>query len=249
MLHQVGGEDVDVELIGLDLGVLLPYLGESLVPEGHGVDVAVRLRRRAEVSLALPGQLDRVAYRAIVALPGEDGLLDGGLALAPPEEAAAHFRIFALGVLAHDDEVDLPRRAAGQRRRHAGQEPDGPQVDVLIELPADGDEQSPERDVIGHARPAHRAELDGVVLADLLEAVLRHHPAGLEVPRAAPVERLPLEGDAESSSRRLQHAHTFGHHFRADAVSGNDRDPVSAHESLPRALYVAGMIAAFTTLL
>src|SRR5438445_7989820 len=125
--------------------VVLPYDGKSIVTEGHGVYDADRLGRRAEVSLALPGQLERVAHRAIDALPGEDGLLDGGLALAPPEEAAAHFRIFALGVLAHDDEVDLPRRAAGQRSRHAGQEPDGPQVDVLIELPADGDVQSPER--------------------------------------------------------------------------------------------------------
>ena len=34
--HQVRGQDVDVELAGLDLRVLLADGGEALVPVGHG---------------------------------------------------------------------------------------------------------------------------------------------------------------------------------------------------------------------
>ncbi len=46
-------------------------------------------------------------------------------------------------------------------------------------LPADRDQQPPQRDVVGHAGIADRAEKDRVERAQLVEPVLRHHPAGL----------------------------------------------------------------------
>ncbi len=46
---------------------------------------------------------------------------------------------------------------------------------------------------------------------------------------AAPVELAPLEADAELPRRGLERAQAFGHDLLADAVAGNDRDPVCLH--------------------
>ena len=66
VLDEVGGEDVDVVLRGLDVRILLRHRGEALVPVRHAVDDAVRLGRRGDVApLPRPGQLERVAHDAV----------------------------------------------------------------------------------------------------------------------------------------------------------------------------------------
>ena len=37
---------------------------------------------------------------------------------------------------------------------------------------------------------------------------------------------IEMHGDAVLFRRRLQHAQALRHHFLADAVAGNDRDPI-----------------------
>ena len=49
--HEMRGQDVDVVLVGLDVGIVLLHLGEALVPERHGVDDAVGLGGRGHVLL------------------------------------------------------------------------------------------------------------------------------------------------------------------------------------------------------
>ena len=56
--------------------------------------------------------------------------------------------------------------------------------------------RSPAGDVIGHARRADRAEVDGVELREPLEAVLVHHPPMLQVVVAAPRQLGERERDA-----------------------------------------------------
>ena len=51
--HQLGGEGIDVDPAGGDVGVLDGQLAEDLVPEGHGVDDPVRLGGRGELAAAL----------------------------------------------------------------------------------------------------------------------------------------------------------------------------------------------------
>src|SRR5262249_47189724 len=66
--------------------------------------------------------------------------------------------------------------------------------------------------------------------------VLRHHPAGLGVGLAAPVEFLPLEPEAVTPRRRFHRHDAFRHHLLADAVAGDHRYPIIlCHPLLTRA--------------
>ena len=117
-----------------------------------------------------------------------------------------------------------------ERRRHARHQPHRAQIDVLVELAAEQDERAPQRDVIRHLRrPADRAEVDRVVLADLLLPVLRHHAAVLLVVVAGgEIEIVVPQLEAEFLRRRLEHAHALRHDFLADAVARNDGDAIDA---------------------
>ena len=79
----------------------------------------------------------------------------------------------------------------------------------------------PWRDVVRDVRVAGRAEQDGVLVAQRLEAVGRHHLAVGAVPVAAPAEA--GEGEVEAGAaggQRLQHLLPGRNDFLADAVAG-----------------------------
>ena len=83
--------------------------------------------------------------------------------------------------------------------------------------------------MIGDVRKTDRAEEDRVVPFDLREPVVGHHRAGLRVALAAPVEMLPVEGEAVLARDRVEHAHPFGHDFFADPVARDRRDAIRLH--------------------
>src|SRR6185295_4162689 len=99
------------------------------------------------------------------------------------------------------------------------------QVDVLLKRPTDRNQEAPERDVIGNARPADGAEVDGVVPGNLGQAVGGHHRPGLGETLAGPVEPIPGVAEVEAAADGLQHADAFRYHLVADAVTGDDGDP------------------------
>jgi hypothetical protein len=234
---EVRGEDVDVVLGGLDVGVALGHGGEALVPERHGVDDAVRLGGGGEVpALAGLRQVEGVAQHPVDAVAGEDALLDRHLAVGAGVEAAADLRVLALDVLAHDHEVDVAGLLAGERALHPVEQAHGPQVHVLVEVAADGDEQAPERDVVGHGGPADRAQEDRLEGPQPLDAVLGHHATKALEALAAPGELLELEADPEAAADGLERAQALGHHLLADPVARDHRDLVTAHgaPALPR---------------
>ncbi len=115
--------------------------------------------------LALARQLEGEAHDPVAAGLGEDRLLHRHLHVGSGEEPAADFGVLALVVLAHDVEIDVAGLAVLERRLDAGEQLDGTQIDVLVETAPDRDEEAPERDVIGHAWKAHRAQEDRVELA------------------------------------------------------------------------------------
>ena len=154
-------------------------------------------------------------------------LLEHDLALGALVHPPADRRIFAFGVLADDDEIDVAGRAVGERRGNARHQPAGPQVDVLVEAAAKRDERAPQRDVIGHGRrPADRAEEDRVQRPELRRTSPRASCARASRSNRSSSRSAPLEADAEPAARGLEHAHAFGHHFLADAIAGNDGDAV-----------------------
>ena len=182
----------------------------------------------------VPAQLEGVAHDPVDAAAGEHRRLHHHLLLGALEAAAADRRILALGVLAHDDEVDVARPAARQRRSDAGHQPHRPDVGILIEAAAQPDQQPPERDVVrDQGREADGAQEDRRMAADLLEPVLGHHPAVLDVVVAAPGQLVPVEGDAVFRTGGVQHADALGHDLLADPVAGDHRDPVPDHRQLP----------------
>ena len=229
MGHEVGAEDVDVVALGRDVRVVGGDGREALVPIGHGVDDTVGLGGRREPASPPARELEGIPHHPVDALAGEDALLHHRLLLGAGVDAPAHLRVFALVVLADDDEVDVGGAAVRERRGNPLEQLDRPQVDILPEGPAQRDQEAPERDMVRHAGKAHRAQQDRVERAQHLDAVLRHHPAGLAVGLAAPVEMLPVEADVVAPAGGLQHPHGLGHDLLADAVAGDDRDPIVRH--------------------
>src|SRR5262249_19944061 len=96
-----------------------------------------------------------------------------------------------------------------------------------MEAAPDRDQETPERDVVRDTRKSHGAEEDRLELPKPVEPVFRHHAAGLGVAFAAPVERRPLDVEAEPASGRVEDAHALGYDFLADPVAGDRGDAMS----------------------
>ena len=230
MEDEVRGEDVHVVLRRAHVGVPLRHRREALVPVGHGVDDAVRLRCGGEApGLARAGQLERVLEHPVHPPAGEHALLHGHLVVGPLVEAPADLGVLALVVLADDVEVDVLGAPAAERRLHAREHPHRPQVDVLAEPAADRDEEAPERYVVGHPGEPHRPEEDRVEPGEAVEPVGGHHPAFGPVRLAAPGEVLPGEVDPVAAGRGLHRPDPLRRDFPADPVSGDDGDSMAAH--------------------
>ena len=78
-------------------------------------------------------------------------------------------------------------------------------------------------------RPAHGAEEDGVVMADLVLPVARQHLAVLQVVVAGgEVEFVELEFEVVPLCSSVKDAHAFRDDFLANSVAGDDGDSVGA---------------------
>ena len=172
-------------------------------------------------------QLEGIFQHAVGADAGEHALLGDELPVGALEHAAADRGVFALGVLAHDVEVDVGFGAVGQRRAHAGHQLAGAQVHVLVEAAADRDQQAPERDMVRHARPADRAEQDRSPTSPAGPA---RRPASSR--RSACRSRTTSRSGVSSSSKPKRRAaasstlQRLRHGLLADPVAGDDRDPI-----------------------
>jgi hypothetical protein len=112
----------------------------------------------------------------------------------------------------------------------------------LVEFAAEQDQRAPQRDVIGYfRRPANRAEEDGVVPADLVLPVLRHHALMLcVIIVGGEIEIVLAQFKAEFLRRYLENAHALWHHLFADAVAGNDGnviDAIGGHGRFPFSIF------------
>src|SRR5215469_10021900 len=103
------------------------------------------------VMLAAAGKVKSVSHDAIAAAAREHRLLNGHLDVGAAMQPAANLGVFSLIVLAHNTKIDFLRFAVAEGRRNALQQTNGAKVDVLFERTPDGNQQSPQRNMIGHA--------------------------------------------------------------------------------------------------
>ena len=144
--------------------------------------------------------------------------------------AAALAGILAFRVLAHDHPVQLLGRDIAQRAGDSGQDAGRADVGVLVERLADGEAQAPERNVIGHVRRTHGAEIERIEAAQLLVATGRHHDAMLLVVVRAPVEVGDIELEAAVAlGADLEHLEAGGDNLRPDTVAWNGGNSMCTH--------------------
>src|SRR5947209_7304774 len=83
-------------------------------------------------------------------------------------------------------------------------------------------------------REAASTEVDRVEWLEDLQAVLRHHPAVLQIVAAAPGERFELDPDvAVYFLGRADHLDAGLNDVLADAIAGDRRDGVRPHHGPP----------------
>ena len=220
-----------MELVSLNIWIVGGHSGETFVPVGHRMDDAVGLGRRGHF-LCRAGlrQFECVAHDPVAARAGKDRLLDRHFGIGAFIHPPADLRIFAFDVFAHDHHVDVFGSTPRQRRGDAGQQARRAQINVLKEFAPDRDQHSPQRDMIGHTGHPDRTEKNRIERAQLINPVFRHDMAGFRVIVAVPAEFGEFVVDTELRARRFQRPQTFGHHFLADPVTGDDRNFIGAHD-------------------
>ena len=179
---------------------------------------------------ALAGKVEGIADDALGAPAREHRPLDDDFAIAPLIDAATDIRIFPLGVLTHDEHVDVARLLALEGRLDAFVKDGWSYVDVLIEGTANRQQQPLQGHMIGEAWIANRAQIDGIERGQCFERVLWHHAAMPEVVLRSPIEAHERERQiGDLHAQRLHDPDAFVHHLFAHPVAGDHRNGVLTH--------------------
>ncbi len=229
--HHAHGHGVDQHLVPAHVFELAGDLHRDLVPHHHGVTLRVRLGDDGqELSRPRLGQAEGEPHDPLDAGAGEHRHIRRGFQRRALVHPAADAGVFALGVLAHDDPIELAAVDVAQRRRDPRQHARRPHIGVLIERLADGKPQAPQGDVVGHVGRPDRAEVNCVMILDLIAPVGGHHDAMPLVVIRAPVEMIERECKAAvARCQRFQDLDTGRDDFFADAVARDGGDFVGFH--------------------
>ena len=233
VLHELHRQRVDVEVRGLDVGMVARDLLEHALPEGMAERERVALVRHAHLRPAVRLRvLERVLDDPVHALEGVDLFLHRDLVLGSRLEAAADVDVQPLGVLAEHHEVDILRAAPLQRTQPLVEQPHRTVVDVEIQLEARAEQDFARMAHVGNARIAEGAHEDRLELvAQHRVAVWRQADAGLEVVIRAVGQHLEVELPAEHARRRFHDLDGFRRDVFPDSVARNHRD---AHVPMSR---------------
>src|SRR5262249_44836917 len=181
------------------------------------------------------GECEGKGRRGAAPVRGKARPLNDKFALVMEKPPPADRRIFAFGILANHHEINVTRAAVGERGGNTRHEPNRTQVDILVEFSAKRDQRPPERDVVRYrGGPTDGAEKNGVMAADPGLPVLRHHtPVPFVVVAGREIKPRGLELEAGALGGLLERAHALGNDFLADAVAGNDGDPIGSGHRRP----------------
>src|SRR5690242_815412 len=136
----MSAQDIDQELIGLHLRVLLSHCCKAFVPKRHREDDTIGLRGRSDMVLASASEFERILHDPIATLAGEHILLNRHLKISVAMQPPSDFGVFSFIVLADNDEIYLARPPVPQRTRHPFQKLDGTNVGVLFETSTNRDQ-------------------------------------------------------------------------------------------------------------
>src|SRR5215510_6125144 len=79
MTNKVRSQDVNMELVGANVGIFFADFVKTFIPKGHGVNDAVRFGGGCDVLLALPSKFKSILQDTAHAATCEERLLDGHL--------------------------------------------------------------------------------------------------------------------------------------------------------------------------
>ncbi len=202
-----------------------------LVPEHHRIFLGVGFGDGSQLAATLLRLLEAEAQDAFHALAGEDGGFDSDLVFGALMHASAGTGIFTFGIFTDAENVESIRF---QRSLHAGQKPVRADIGVLHKCLADRQKQAVQRYRIRHLRwPADRAQQNGVEAAQGLDAILRHHRAGLLVEGAGPGEFGAFKRKTGAFCCGVENLPGGISHAFADAVSGNECDAMRFQDVSP----------------
>src|SRR5206468_4370145 len=95
-------------------------------------------------------------------------------------------RVYVLGVLAHDHDVDVQRPFPLERRESLVIQNDRTKVDVEVQALTESEDDLAFHDAARRARVADRSEEDGLVFAQRLDVGPRDVRARLDITRRGP---------------------------------------------------------------
>ena len=221
-LDHPGGHRVDEHDLELDVRVLLRHLAHDPVPQRVAVAHRVGLGHQAQPAAPGLGEPEGMARRPLDDASRVDGDLDAEVVAGPRVGEATGADVLALGVLAHDHQVDAV--GVAHLGRDAGEGPHRAEVDREVELLPQADDQAPDQLVVGDVRAADGAEQHGVEAPDDVGRVGGHRGPLAEVALAAPVELGGLQRRAAGAQRRLEHGERGCHDLRSDPVTRDRRE-------------------------
>jgi len=241
--HGYGINEVEVMLY---LGIAGSHIQKDLSPEAVDVAEHIGLVHGGELTAALHGQIEGVLNHPLASFPADlsdlvaDLLAVGfdiqaefdvveaaadlkvGVA-ASPTGPASNSDVEVLCVLAHDHKVDVLGALVLERCPDPLQQLHRPQVDILVEVKAHGQEDSFLQNARADPGIADSSQEECPVFRQLLQRLLSDQLSCLQVVLRSQRVLLPVQGEVVFFCRRLQDLAALSYNLRAYAVSGDDR--------------------------
>ena len=192
------------------------------MPEGQHVGLGDQRQPFALGVVALLCVFKGPADTALAAFSRVHGCLRGDFVRRVLLQEPAHAAVQVFGVLADDDEVDVFRAFARQRRLDTRVQLDRAEVDVLIQLESQFQQQAFLQDARRDIGMPDGAQVDRVELLQFVDGACRQGLLGAEIAFSAEVVMLQLERKAFLLGDCRKHFECFRGYFRACPVTTND---------------------------
>src|SRR5437762_12155981 len=218
--YQPHAGGVDVHRVARDLAVVLADLVEDPAPELLHRDRVRLVDERQMPIRPRARELERVADDALDARAREAHRHLGHLVLAGAGDPAG-LPVHILGVLAHDDEIDVFRALALERHEAIVVRDDGTEVHEQVEAPAHAEDDVALHHSARGARIADRAEQDGVERTQAVDVLGRDAAGRIYITRRRPAQFLAYRGKVETPLGRVQDAERRARDLGADTVAAD----------------------------